>query len=342
MRYPKPLEKGQTIGFAAPSYGASTEPYHTLFGEALSNFEKLGYKTLLGPNCYAGEGIGISNTPEKCGEELTDFYVRKDCDVLISVGGGECMCETMDFVDFEKVNAADPKWFMGYSDNTHFTFLLNTICDTASVYGPHASDFGMRPWHKAVSDALEVLSGRKFAESYDKWEINQLKSADDPYAGYNCTEDSCMKAYIGREKQNSLKLSGRLTGGCMDVLLGLAGTRFDKVAEFTEKYKEDGIVWFLESCDLSPMDFRRGLWRLRNCGWLGNVKGFVFGRPMHYGEDFAGVTFESAALDMLSEYGVPIIFDADIGHMPPMMPIISGSFADIRFDGKLRIDYEFR
>jgi muramoyltetrapeptide carboxypeptidase LdcA involved in peptidoglycan recycling len=45
---------------------------------------------------------------------------------------------------------------------------------------------------------------------------------------------------------------------------------------------------------------------------------------------------------MLSEYGVPIIFDADIGHMPPMMPIISGSFADIRFDGKLRIDYEFR
>ncbi|MBR0482383.1 MAG: LD-carboxypeptidase [Firmicutes bacterium] len=342
MRYPRPLEKGQTIGFAAPSYGASIEPYHTLFGEALSNFEKLGYKTLLGPNCYAGEGIGISSTPEKCGEELTDLYTSKDCDILISVGGGECMCETMDFVDFEKVKAADPKWFMGYSDNTHFTFLLNTLCDTASVYGPNASDFGMRPWHKAVSDALEVLSGRKYAESYDKWEINELKSPDDPYAGYNCTEDSCMKAYMGREQLGSLELSGRLTGGCMDVLLGLAGTRFDRTARFTEKYREDGIVWFLESCDLSPMDFRRGLWRLKNCGWFENAKGFIFGRPMHYGEDFAGVTFESAALDMLSGYKVPIIFDADFGHMPPMMPIISGSFANIFYDGKLRIDYEFR
>ena len=342
LRYPKPLEKGRTIGFAAPSFGASIEPYKSLFKEALSNFEKLGYKTLLGPNCWKGEGVGISSTPESCGKELTDMYARDDCDILISVGGGECMCETMDHVDFEKVYAADPKWYMGYSDNTHFTFLLNTLCDTAAIYGPHASDFGMRPWHRSVNDALEVLSGRKYAESYDKWEIKELKSADDPYVGYNCTEDPCMKAYIGKEPVDSVQVSGRLIGGCMDVLLGLAGTRFDKVPEFIEKYKEDGIVWFLESCDLTPMDFRRGFWRLRNCGWFENAKGFVFGRPMHYGEEFFGISFESSALDMLSGYGVPIVLDADFGHLPPMMPIISGSYADIKYNGKLRIDYEFK
>ncbi len=342
MRYPKALEKGQTIGFAAPSFGASIEPYRSLFDEALANFEKLGYKTLLGPNCYLGEGIGISNTPEKCGEELTDMYTRKDCDILISVGGGECMCETIEHVDFEKVKKAEPKWYMGYSDNTHFTFLLNTLCDTAAIYGPHASDFGMRPWHKAIGDALEVLSGRKYAESYDKWEIDQLKSKDDPYIGYNCTEESTMKAWKDGSFVKDLKLSGRLTGGCIDVLLGLAGTRFDKVKEFNERYKEDGIIWFLESCDLSPVDFRRGLWRLKNCGWFENVKGFVFGRPRRYGEDFFGITFDSAAIDMLKGFGVPIIFDADIGHLPPMMPIISGSCANIEYDGKLHIDYLFK
>ena len=342
MRYPKPLEKGQTIGFAAPSFGAFIEPYHSLFDEALANFEKLGYRTLIGPNCYLGEGVGISSTPQRCGAELTDMYCSKDCDILISVGGGECMCETMDFVDFDKVKAADPKWFMGYSDNTHFTFLLNTLCDTASIYGPHASDFGMRPWHKAVEDALEVLSGRMYAESYDKWERTQLKSADDPYVGYNCTEESCMKAYLGKDSVSSAGFSGRLIGGCLDVLLGLAGTKFDKVKEFCEKYNEDGIVWFLESCDLSPMQFRRGLWTLKSCGWLDNAAGFIFGRPLHYGEENMGVTFESAALDMLSGYGVPIILNADFGHLPPMMPIISGSCADIHYDGKLRIDYEFR
>lgn len=44
------------------------------------------------------------------------------------------MCETMNFVDFEKIKSAAPKWYMGYSDNTNFTFLLSTICDTAAVY----------------------------------------------------------------------------------------------------------------------------------------------------------------------------------------------------------------
>ena len=113
------------------------------------------------------------------------------------------------------------------------------------------------------------------------------------------------------------------------------------MAAFNEKYKDDGIIWFLESCDLSPMDFRRGLWRLKNCGWIENAAGFIFGRPMHFGEDFMGVTFDSAALDMLSGYEVPIILNADFGHLPPMMPIVSGSCADIRYNGKLRIDYDF-
>ena len=33
----------------------------------------------------------------------------------------------------------------------------------------------------------------------------------------------------------------------MDVLLNLVGTRFDKTKEFVHKYKEDGILWYLES-----------------------------------------------------------------------------------------------
>ena len=77
------------------------------------------------------EGIGISNTPQACGKELTDYYCSVDNDILISCGGGEMMCETMNFVDFEKIKSAEPKWYMGYSDNTNFTFLLSTICDTA-------------------------------------------------------------------------------------------------------------------------------------------------------------------------------------------------------------------
>ncbi len=98
---------------------------------------------MTGPNCYVESGIGISNTPSACGKELQDFYCMQENDCLISCGGGELMCEILDYVDFEKIKEAEPKWYMGYSDNTNMTFLLATLCDVASVYGPCASAFGM-------------------------------------------------------------------------------------------------------------------------------------------------------------------------------------------------------
>ena len=175
MRYPEFLNNNGTIGFVAPSYGCSTEPYKECFENALRRFQGMGYNTELGPNCFLGEGIGISNTPKACGEELTKYYCADTNDVLISCGGGELMCETLDYVDFEKVKNAKPKWYMGYSDNTNFTFLLTTICDTASIYGPCAASFGMEPLHESLKDALDTLEGKKSEFSgYDMWEKESL------------------------------------------------------------------------------------------------------------------------------------------------------------------------
>ena len=102
----------------------------------------MGYQLDLGPNCYAEHGIGISAAPEECGKELTEYYVSEKNDCLISCGGGELMCEDLDYVDFEKIRKAPAKWYLGYSDNTHFTYLLPTICgcvwrtDGRSAYRP--------------------------------------------------------------------------------------------------------------------------------------------------------------------------------------------------------------
>lgn len=147
MRYPKDLAKGGCIGFPAPSFGCAIEPYYSAFQNSLQKWEALGYKVMPGPNAYVGEGVGISNTPQRCGEEFMQMYLSKESDVLISCGGGELMCEILDYVDFEKLAQTEPKWFMGYSDNTNLTYLLATLCDTASIYGPCAAAYGMEPWH---------------------------------------------------------------------------------------------------------------------------------------------------------------------------------------------------
>ena len=161
MRYPKSLPAGGTIGFVAPAFGCATEPYRTGFNAARLHLEQMGYRTQVGPNCYEAKGIGISNTPEACGEELTRFYCSSENQALISCGGGELMCTTLDFVDFDRIRAAEPKWYMGYSDNTNFTFLLATLCDVASIYGPCAAEFGMTPWDPAIRDAFRSSDWRE-------------------------------------------------------------------------------------------------------------------------------------------------------------------------------------
>ncbi|HIR28242.1 MAG TPA: LD-carboxypeptidase [Candidatus Choladousia intestinigallinarum] len=337
MKYPKYLSENGTIGFVAPSFGCNIEPYHTAFENAKEKFCRLGHSLDLGPNCYAGEGIGISNTPRKCGQELTDYYCSEKNDILISCGGGELMCEILDHLDLERISNAAPKWYMGYSDNTNFTFLLPTIWDTASVYGPCAAAFGMEPWHDSLQDAYDLLRGKKFAfAGYPLWEKESLKNEDDPLQPYHVTEPVQIRCFTeGSEtplspSEASLEFSGRLIGGCMDILVNLLGTSYDRVPAFLERYREDGFIWFLESCDLNVFAIRRAIWQMQHAGWFKYVKGFLIGRPYCFGQEMIGLDQYRAVNDLLARYKVPIIMDMDLGHLPPMMPVICGAFATVK------------
>ena len=45
-------------------------------------------------------------------------------------------------------------------------------------------------------------------------------------------------------------MTGRLVGGCLDVIVFLLGTSYDGTEEFINKYKSDGIIWNLESFNM--------------------------------------------------------------------------------------------
>ena len=377
MRYPEFLQKNARLGLIAPSFGcASLEPYHTRFQHALSYFESQGYVPVIGPNVYLEDGIGKSTTPEKCGAEINDFFLSDKCDAILSVGGGETMCEDLEFVDFNGIAASRPKWFMGYSDNTNLTYTLATICDIASIYGPNASSFGMRPLHPFLTDAMALLEGKKLTvRNFEAWELNGLDSPENPTATLNCTEPFQMSIYHeamlwqSRSGINSkcnlesaitpttskhmdfdsfadpgvpeFTVQGRMLGGCLDILCCLCGTRFDNTKEFIKKYNSDGTIFFLEACDLNPLSILRGLWQLKNAGWFKNTKAFLFGRPLHICESVLGLDCRQAVLHVLGDLNVPIFFDLDIGHLPPQMPIICGALGTVHTKGNsLSVTYQ--
>ena len=179
------------------------------------------------------------------------------------------------------------------------------------------------------------------AHGYDKWEKESLKNEENPLVPYNVTKKTEIKKFGAGKDDAKTEISGRLIGGCLDCLSNLAGTKFDKVSDFNEKYKEDGIIWFMESCDLNPMAIRRAIWQLDHAGWFKYVKGFLIGRPLCLDEEILGVDRYNAVYPLLEKYNVPIIMDLDIGHTAPMMPIVSGAKAEIVVEkNSIKIHYK--
>ena len=113
--------------------------------------------------------------------------------------------------------------------------------------------------------------------------------------------------------------------------------------EFNEKYKEDGVIWYLEACDLNVMGIRRAMWQLKHAGWFEQTKGFLIGRPLCFGEEAFGLDQYSAVTEILKEYQVPVIMDVDIGHLAPMMPMVCGSIGHVEVQGNdITVEFEYR
>ena len=130
--------------------------------------------------------------------------------------------------------------------------------------------------------------------------------------------------------ESDIEISGRFIGGCLDILLSLCGTKYDNVKEFNNKYKNDGVIWFLESCELCCEDVIRGLWQLREAGWFDNACGFVFGRPI-INQSSYDISYDEAIMEILGGMNVPIIVDCDFGHTSPRMTLINGGYATINY-----------
>ena len=341
MIYPNKLEKGYYIGVTATSAGFTSDVDLRRLDNGIENFKKRGYHVIVTDNVKKDQK-GRSSDGITRANELMQLFSDDRVRAILAVSGGDFLVEMLPHIDFELLSS-NPKWFQGFSDNTGLTFTLTTNLDIATVYSYNFGSFGMEPWHSSLEDNLKLLEGHDIMQmSHDRYQdgfkerITGLEpiSLDKEVKWININPKGIINAGIN--------LHGRVIGGCIDVLLNLIGTRFDKTLEFVNKYKEDGIIWFLESYSLGSASLVRGLWQLKEAGWFEHAAGFIFGRPAMFNEEF-DISYEEAVLSVLSDLNKPIILDADIGHKPPQIAMINGAIANISsYGGKGSIRFERR
>ena len=157
--------------------------------------------------------------------------------------------------------------------------------------------------------------------------------------GYNLTE----KVYWNTLENKEVFVKGRIIGGCLDIISSLAGTKYDGINLFNEKYKNDGIIWYFDNCELSMEETIRTLWKLNELNYFKYTKCIIFGR---FGQNITNLDYDVKNCledSVLSNLNIPIIYDADISHKSPCLTIINGSIATINVkDGKSTINFELK
>ena len=228
---------------------------------------------------------------------------------------------------------------MGYSDNTNFTFLYTLLSDTASLYGACVENFGMKEWHPSLKEAYEIMRGERTSQkSYDLFAVNDISHEENmALAPYDLSEKTDIRVLNGSD----IRVRGRLLGGCLDCLVPLIGTPYDKVAEFAQRYEKDGLLFYLEACDLNPVSVIRSLLQMKDAGWFDHANAILFGREK-IREPFFEMTFEDALHQVFDGSDIPVVYGLDFGHVPPSWTLINGSVAGLEVkDHKAEIKEEF-
>ena len=119
--------------------------------------------------------------------------------MILNVTGGSYQYETMPYINYKEIKNSDARWVQGYSDTTHITFLLTTICDVASIYGNGLSEFGYNNLTESAVNNLELLKGENLIQhSYSKY--GKIKNEDDMFETPKYEHDVKWKSLKGEKE----------------------------------------------------------------------------------------------------------------------------------------------
>ncbi len=317
MIYPKFLKRGDNIGICAPSAGIYSHD-EADFDLSLSHLTAEGYGIKETANVRVDRPVSAS--PEVRGAEFNSLVSDGETSMVLCATGGDFLSTMLPHVDFDAL-AKNPKWVQGYSDPTFLLYSITTKLDIATLYGANAGGFGFKTLHPSQRDGLEIIKGNiPVQHSFELYERD--RSGRD--GGYNLTENVKWES-----ERSSFKASGRLIGGCLDCITDILGTEFDGSRDFTERYKDDGFIWYFDVFALKAEQVHNVLFKMRHMGLFENTRAVIFGRVCFPGT-WGSIDYKEAAKLILGD--IPTVFEADIGHVPPKFTIINGALGTLEYE----------
>jgi muramoyltetrapeptide carboxypeptidase len=341
IRFPKPLQPGARIAITATSSGVRSQ-CHARLDRVLETLRRQGYEVVEG-KCLRNNHREESAPPEERAAELMDFLTRPDIHAVLPPWGGERVIQLLPRLDFERLKSLPPKWFVGYSDQSTLILPMLLRAGWSCAHGPQLMDWAPNETDIHTIAPLTLMKqGLPFEQRASKHFIGQWGDiATDPDVTFHFTEPTRWQFLNGAgAPPEKLTIEGRILGGCLDTLTNLAGTPFGDVPSFLSAHEKSGVILFLENVELQPQGVLRGLSQLRLAGWMNGIRGLLIGRNANKKNVEDGkLTYPDALREALGDLKCPVIFDVDIGHVPPQLTIMEGALAKVTYaDNEWRIE----
>jgi len=321
LTIPKKLKKGDTIGVISPSAGLGPIFPHRIV-QAEKNLSKLGFKVKYAKNSLKNNGY-ISSSAKERADDIHEMFRNKEVKAIIASIGGDHSNQVLKYLDFEIIKN-NPKIFMGYSDISVLHFAIAVKANLRTFYGPCIiSEFGEFPqvlpytveyFEKALK-CVEPIGDINQSGSWT-WEFLDWFEKKDQ------TRARKMSLSNGYEWWTEGVAQGEILGGCIPSINHLAGTEY--WPDFKDKIMFIDIPESSPGEKLSLADLDSFLADLDNMAVFKSINGLVIGRPYLYEENDNKKLKEIISF-YTKDYGYPVLFNVNIGHVSPLATIPMGA-----------------
>lgn len=288
---PAPLKRGDKVAIISPS----TEVKEEYVDGASAWFETQGYNPLIAPHAKGPAAGSYASEFRHRLDDLLSAFQNPEVKAIMCARGGYGAVHLLPYIPAEVVRL-NPKWIIGFSDISalHAFMVSNGVASLHAPMGKHLTI--EEPANASTLHLANILA---------KGEPVVYDLPTDP------------RSICGTAR-------GRLFGGNLAVLNGLAATPYDILSR---PLHEDAIL-FIEDISEKIYAVERMLWRLYLSGALSKVKGLIIGSFTDYPSDRNFPSMEEMIAARLKEWhidGIPVAYGFPCGHTPENLPLIEGA-----------------
>ncbi len=306
MIFPKSLKKGDKIAVISPAGSVDASQLE----KGIEMIKSRGFEPILGEHLYTkfSNGYNYAGTEK---ERIKDInWALNDTEVKAvwaSRGGYGCqhLIQHLKLKNFTE----NPKWYIGYSDNTVIqSYLLKK--GFASIHGQtiKTSSFGVT--EESYDLIFDILKGKKPKYSLESHQFN---------------------------KEGNIE--GELVGGNLALIYALLGTKYS--FDFKDK------VLFIEDIGENFYALDRMIMTLELAGVFNKIKGLIVGGMTNMGDEKENKSYEESfdefayklISDRISKYKFPVIFGFPNGHIKDNRPLLIGGNVKVKVGTKVKVEF---